>query len=118
MRLPLPGRLSNSPASIAFRTCSSTNFSIPIRVCPPRTYSLMTVLIQVWRVGPGGARGNLYDRTFRYNAVLRNDNYSIAYKEAVALELLMTGFIQDLHALANPRVLVDDRAANHAVGAD
>src|SRR5262249_24817223 len=60
----------------------------------------------------------LYARTSRNHTVLGNYHYSIAYEEAIARKLLMAGFIQDLHALANASVLVDDRAANQAVWTD
>src|SRR4030095_4189150 len=52
------------------------------------------------------------------HAALGDDNYAVADEEAVAINLGLESFIEDLNARPDARVLVDDCTSDEAVGTD
>src|SRR6185295_13011440 len=63
-------------------------------------------------------RGRSDNGAVGYDAVLWHDHDSIAYVVILAFEIAMSRFVQNLDALTDSRVLVDDGSANKAIRAD
>ena len=60
----------------------------------------------------------LHDRARREHRSLRDDDNAAPDAVAVAIRVLHAGVVHQPHAVADARVLVDDRAAQHDVAAD
>src|SRR6185295_5361296 len=63
-------------------------------------------------------RGRSDNGAVGYDAVLWHDHDSIAYVVILAFEIAMSRIVQNLDALTDSRVLVDNRAANKTIRAD
>ena len=63
-------------------------------------------------------RGGLDNGSVGYDAVLWHDHDSIAYVVVLPFEIAASRFVQNLDALADARVLVDNGAANKAIRSD